>query len=104
MTLKSNMATALDVIWGTDYFGETVTYDGESITAIVDYGQELDDGPASAMAKCEIEVKVADVASPAHRDPVVIGSDTWRVEHVIESDWYSHRLALERDERPTFRR
>lgn len=93
------IANAMDVWFGSDY-AITVKYSGVDIPAHVEYEENLDEDNRSAMAKAILTVQCSDVAAPAYRDPVLIGSDTWRVRNVIDGDAYSWRLALYRDERP----
>lgn len=105
-TLKTQMTNDLSIFFDTDDFADTVTYNGVSIPAIVDYGKRQDgrenDGQDRQTVMATIAVKVASVASPAYRDTVVIGSSTYRVMKPLplRGDGYIWVLAIERDERP----
>jgi len=105
-TPKEQAVTDLAVIFSTDMVGvETITYNGVEIPAIVDYGAgNLGENARTA----RIVVKQSDVEDPAYRDPVVIGSTSWRVfrdpsnEVAIKGDGNVWELNLIRDERPTW--
>jgi len=103
MTLAEQLTTDLSVFFDTDDFAQPITYNGSDILAIVDYGM---DASGENARTARIVVKVADVPSPAYRDPVVIGSDTWRVfrdpgkEVAVKGDGHVWELSLVRDERP----
>lgn len=103
MTLAAQMTTDLSVFFDTDEHAQTVTYDGSDITAIVDYETLLSEQASGAVKRQKVLwVKVSDVSAPAYRDTVVIGSDTWYVgrESKHETDGYTWKLPLYRDERP----
>jgi hypothetical protein len=107
MTLKTQMVSDMSVFINTDEFATAIIYAGSSINAIVDYGNAAEDNifqsdhpSGSTVDVCEIEVKVADVASPAYRDEVVIGSTTWYMRKIISGDGITWLLRLETDERP----
>lgn len=105
-TPKEQAVTDLPILFSTDMIGvETVTYNSVEIPAIVDYGAgNLGENARTA----RIVVKASDVADPAYRDTVVIGSDTWRVfrdpsnEVAVKGDGNVWELNLIRDERPTW--
>ena len=81
---------------------DTVTYKGSDISAHVEYEENIDEDSRgdSVMTKAVLTVKRSDVAVPAYRDVVFIGTNTWRVRDTIEGDAYTWKLALYRDERP----
>ena len=106
MTLRDDINEDLgEHHFNTDEFAQAITYNGASINALVDYGM-YDSGENARTAR--IIVKASDVPSPAYRDPVVIGSDTWRVfrdpnrEVAVKGDGHVWELALIRDERPVW--
>jgi len=108
MTIKTPAEQAesdLSAFYSTDLPGvQAATYGGEDVTL-----RNLvfeDDGEGDAVvrrAKCR--VRKTEVASPAYRGAVVIGSDTWYVRRYRGSvnglEW---ALDLEMEERPAFRR
>ena len=106
MSLATQIATDLSKIYSTDEFAQAVTYAGSSVTGIVSYTEDLDQRGAvysshsSHAATAELRVRKSEVASPAYRDTVVIGSVTWRVRRVISGDGHDWLLLLERGERP----
>lgn len=104
MTLKTQMTSDLSVFFNTDDFAQSVTYAGKAVNALVILGENLDDAGSreSAMARGQIVVKVSDVATPAYRDAVVIGSDTWRVRRIVYGDGLVWKLDIYRDERPVW--
>ena len=104
MTLSSQLTTDLPVFFETDEFAQTITYAGASITALVLFNENLDaaGGRESAMAMGEIWVKVSDVALPAYRDVVVIGSDTWNVRRILFGDGYVWKVEIYSGERPVW--
>jgi len=100
MTLAAEMTTDLTAFFDTDAHATAVTYAGAAVTAIVDYGENLDEMEGAALSRAIIWVKVSDVAAPAYRDAVVIGSDTWTVRRVMTGDGYVWQIEIQRDERP----
>jgi len=104
MTLSEMITNDLARVFDTDEMAETVTYGGSEISAIVSHEADPDERDGGRAAAVILRVKVSDVASPAYRDSVVIGSDTWRVKQVLGGDGNIWRLQLERDERSGFRR
>lgn len=105
MTLKAQLASDLDVFYDTDAFAESITYNGEAVTAIVSY-QAPENLPESVATEALIRVRVSVVALPAYRDPVVIGADTFyvfqddSVKPVKTDDGLEWIIPLYRDERP----
>jgi len=90
------------VFFNADEHASAVTYNGNAVAAVVDYGDIMDNDSAVVTRQKVLWVKTADVPVPAYRDTVVIGSDTWRVgpEDKHEGDGYTWKLPLYRDERP----
>lgn len=100
MTLRSQIAAAVDLAFATDYFGETVVYNGVPLDAIFRPLDDPKDGRSGASAFAELQVRVADVSAWSVNDQVEIGSDTWSVKKSREgSTWYKHVLLVERDRR-----
>jgi len=100
MTLKTNIAADLSAFFNEDEFAEEVTYAGSDITALVFYAENPAKESGSTVQKATLFVKVSDVATPAYRDAIVIGSDTWYMQSRLNGDGYVWELAIERDERP----
>ena len=100
MTLKTNIANDLSAFFNEDEFAETVTYAGNDITAVVSHGEKPAEESGSKVQKATLFVKVSDVATPAYRDAIVIGSDTWHMQKRLNGDGYVWELAIETDERP----
>ena len=100
MTLKTLIASDLSSFFNQNEFAETVTYAGTAITAIVSHGEKPAQESGSTVQKATLFVKVSDVATPAYRDVVVIGSDTWYMQGRLNGDGYIWELVIERDERP----
>jgi len=108
MTLKADILTDLDdVFFDSDEFAESVTYTpkggaASTITAIV-----IKDSPfqepyvrGEETARCEIEVKASDVASPQYGDTFTIDSVVWEFDPsrgVIRDDGYTLLIGLERE-------
>lgn len=97
-----------DVFFDTDEFAQSVTYNGTSIDALVEYGvdltQSFNDGwQKSGASLVTIEVKASDVPSPAYQDAVIIGATTYAVSNVKSGDGYTWMLELITDERPRLR-
>jgi len=105
MTLADQLSTDLSVFFDADDFAQTITYNGASINALVDYGMY---GSGENARTARIIVKASDVAAPAYRDTVVIAGTTWRVfrdpdrEVAVKGDGHVWELALIRDEKPTW--
>lgn len=97
----------LDAVFlNTDEFAQEITYEGATIKAIVHYGPRRNKNIDRAIS-CDAwleGVKVSDVATPAYRDTVVIGEDTYRVliddTTQPEGDGYSWIIDLKKGERP----
>ena len=102
MTFKDQLTTDLSVFFNTDEFAQTVTYKGTPIAAIVDYGENPGKEGDALITLGTLTVKASDVPSPAYRDTVVIGSNTWRVRGVISGDGYIWKLSIYRGERPSW--
>jgi hypothetical protein len=69
-------------------FGASVTYEGESITAVVEYGDNRaagntvsSDGQA---ARATLWIKASDVSEPVPLDKVVVDGETWWVVRISE--------------------
>ena len=105
MGLLDLIAADMAALFDTDDFGQTVSYDGNDITALVNFDIRELIGENVAY-EAEMYIKAEDLAEPIYRDPVVIGSDTW---HVFQDDGTMPRrigegsvwwVPLYRDERP----
>tara|TARA_R100001530_G_scaffold133847_4_gene107828 strand:+ start:934 stop:1287 length:354 start_codon:yes stop_codon:yes gene_type:complete len=74
-----------NVFLNTGDFAETITYEGNSITAIVDIGEEevVDDvGRTTKEIRGTVTVSTSDVSNPAPGDTWVHNSITYTVENV----------------------
>jgi len=100
MTLKTDISSDLDTFFDTDEFAETITYAGSEIPAIVSYDENLDERTGASVAIARISVRKSDVESPAYRDEVKIGSQTWYVRNILSGDGYVWLLGLYSQERP----
>jgi hypothetical protein len=94
-----------DVFLNTDEFATAITYKGTSIKAIVHYGPRRKSADQIVSCDAWLEaVKVSDVATPAYRDTVVIGANTYHVliddQTQPEGDGHSWTIDLKRSERP----
>lgn len=100
------LTDAESVLWNTSEFATTVTYGTTSITAQVIYGDAEEVGEERQdfkVDKARISVKVSDITTPAYRDEITIGSDTWYVQRIISGDEVEWLLGIEKDERPDLR-
>ena len=80
--------------------GETLTYNGSSISALI--GETGHDRTETSQYEyLDIEVQVSDV-TPAYGDTVVYNSQTWRLRHMdhIKGDDYTKQIRVIRNERP----
>jgi len=101
MTLAEDMAADLAANqYDTDEHAVSVSYNGSSISALVEYGDDLEDSQDGLFAVAYLTVLKSDVASPAYRDPVIISSQTWYVQKIVKGDTLQWQLKLTRDERP----
>ena len=103
MAFSNALTDDLAAFYNTDEFATTVTYNSSSISAIVDYGDSGKDRDYNRdfhVTKATLRVKQSDVTSPAYRDAVVIGSNTWYVQRQIEGDGIEWVMGIERAERP----
>lgn len=107
MSLADDIAADLTAHhFNTDEFAESVTYNGTTIAAVVEYGEDpatpksyAGAGARSQVERADLWVKVADVARPAYRDTVVIGGRTWYVRGVLSGDGFVWRIHIETNER-----
>ena len=87
MTLKSTMASDISTFINTDEFGVEVTVGGQTVDAVVDFGDFNPGegyGPDSRMAV--VYVSITDLSSPPeYRTVVTIGSDTWYIYRDMDS-------------------
>jgi len=103
MVLTDAFTSDTAVFFDTDEHAQTVTYAGSEIAAVVDYGERLGDVGGGKRTEARLFIKVSDVAEPAYRDVVVIGSNTFYVQNRIAGDGYIWELEIARDERPELR-
>ena len=80
MNFKEQMAADLDVFFNTEEFGVDVTYNGTTVTAVVDtYDAAYQMSPEVRNTEATLLVKTVDVPAPADGDVVVIDSVTYQV-------------------------
>lgn len=104
MTLKTDLAAALEDLFEDEEFGEQILYKGVAIPAIVDIGRDPADQAGAVVTQGKIEVKIADVANPVIYDPLVIRGKAWQVRRVLSTDFLSHLVEIFTDEKPKPRR
>jgi nitrogen regulatory protein PII len=102
MTLRAIIAADLDdVFFDVDEFAESITYNGTTIMAIVEYGKQR--AKDAIVFDAEILVKASDVPIPTYRDTVVIDGVTFKVLQDAESqpsgDGFTWRIPVMRNER-----
>lgn len=78
-------------------FGESITYEGRTIKAVVEIGEY--DGKGSGFAtgladKAKAWVKVKDVVLPKAKDVIFIKGKKWYVDHISDSDDGMHCLEI----------
>ncbi len=99
-TILTQAASDLDVMFAD--FGETVTYNGVSISAIYeDWNDKFvgnSFGPAGQITLAWFWVAAADVADPVNGDSIVRDGVTWRVERILESMGGAYKLQASRGE------
>lgn len=97
MSLKDVMAADISaVFFNTSEFAETVTYNGTSITAIPEIGEDNRKGNTFAASGgsgiAYFTVKESDIAWPEPPDKITYKNVTWYVARVISSDGGMHRI------------
>lgn len=103
MTLRDQYEADRSLLLSTELpWVRSVAYNGTTVSASFQIKAEDVDGGRKEAA--ELIVSAASVASPAYRDAVVVGTDTWHVMRKISSDGYTHRLELYRAENPIWQR
>lgn len=103
MSFATALTQDLSTFFETEEFATTVTYDGSSVSAIIDYGDSGRNVEYNRDFKADrgtLYLKVSDVAKPSYRDEVVISGDTWYVMREIESKGTIWEIGIERIERP----
>lgn len=95
------MATAMAKAFQTSMFGQAVTYNGTSITAVfsAQADPERNLRADSQAAAGVLHVRKADVSAPKYRDLIVIDGLEWRMVGILSSDEAQWRLSIERDRR-----
>lgn len=87
MSILAQAASDWDVMAAD--FGETVTYNGATITAIYeDWNDKFvgnSYGPAGQVTLAWFFLSASDVADPVNGDKIVRDGVTWRVERILES-------------------
>lgn len=112
MSLRDIIEEDLGVIFDTDDFAETATYtpfggSPKEVTVVFIPGRDIDDArwSAAVQASAVMWIQASDVASPAYKDTVLVGVDTWTIVNIDRGGrdkvW---RLELRRDLRPTFKK
>jgi len=99
MALKSFLSADLSLFFNTDEFAETVSYNGQDISAIFTSYKDQEERH-SDFIKAELTVKFSDITSPQYRDKVVIDGVTWRVSDIIAYDEYIYKIEIQTDEKP----
>ncbi len=93
-----------EIIFNTDEFAVSVTYNGTPIDAIFGEIRQGASGRGSVMEQGRLTVKTSDVASPTYRDTVIIAGVTWKVfrdeTHQIEGGGLVWRIPVYVAERP----
>ena len=102
MSLRTNATGALDNAF--DALADSITYAGNTITGVIDFGSDKDQDEEELYHTAILEIKVSDRSSVQadvdSRVTVVIDSQNWTVIKIHSTDWYSHRLRIQRDQRP----
>jgi hypothetical protein len=93
---------AMEVWFDADLMASLCTYNGVSIPAHFSREEAEVVNASGRGERAALEVRASDVVTPAYRDTVVVGADTWHVMRVLSSDGYSHRLELYRGEKPVW--
>jgi len=78
--------------------GESVTYDGEPIQAIVLYGQDQEGD--SLFDVMDLIVSSSDVSDPTYRITAVVDSQTWYFWKKIDGNPVLKTMRFRKDERP----
>jgi len=103
MTLAAQIIADLSAFFNTNEFAQAVTYGGNSIIAIFEPDEDPTMTPEHIAKTGTLYVKASDVATPAYRDAVVIGSNTWYVIGIPgDSRGGIWMLRVERDVRKAF--
>jgi hypothetical protein len=106
MTFKTQMVTDSAVFFNTGEYGESATYlvktTSASVSTVVVFSRNesltsWDSGGQAEYAQAVIQKSA--VTKPVRYDTLTIGSDTWTVESIMESDATTHLVRLSRDQR-----
>lgn len=85
MSLKDHLVTDLATFFDTDDFAESVTYDGGTITALIERLQDPAFG-ADTATRANLTLKASDVPGIAFGDTLTFDSAPWIVEGILQSD------------------
>lgn len=100
MTFKTQLQSDLDgVFFNDDEFSTEATYDGNSISVILDYNQDLIEGNPGQYAAGTIWCKKSEVADPQRYQTITVDGVAWRIDDVIAGDDYYWLLSASRDHR-----
>lgn len=99
--LKADVAAFLNPL----EFGQAATYTPFGSTSVETVvvpamGEDLEEGATSSRAAARLFVPIEDVPSPAYKDTVLFGGETWTVQRVLAKDNQVAELAISRDIRP----
>lgn len=101
------------MFYNTDEFAESATYtpnggSGSSVTVIdvsdpEDFNQDQGIRNRAASSRKKVRIRQSEAASPAYKDTVTIGSETWTVLNASPtSDDLEWVLELIKDEKPSW--
>lgn len=109
MSLQDVLISDLEIAF--DDWGKSASYvsgggDPATITAIMTYGEDLEDAQwrAALQASATALVRESDVSDPANNDTLTVDGVVWTVTGRRPSESGYWKLALRRDLRPTYRK
>jgi hypothetical protein len=102
MNFEDAMEAAEASWFDTRYFSESIVYAGETIPANIDREGNSDEGRGSVKESVVVEIRKADVPSPAYRDAILIDGEAWTVAKPVGGDNIAWKVLAEKGERPVF--
>jgi hypothetical protein len=102
MTFKEQIAADADVFFNENEFAEPITYNGVSMLAIPEVGENPANGnlytSEGQTARARFLVPAKDVPDPKPQDKIVHKMVTWYMAKILESDSVSHYLECTSEE------
>ncbi len=103
MSFKDQMAQDLAIVFNEDEFGESITYNGNAIVAIIDRQEQPMYNGNNVANFANVLVKKSDVPNVAYQDTVQFDDSVWTVVNFKNLDGHTIILSVKRNEGYAFK-